>query len=164
MIDIYGYFKKKTGSSFSVNTFLGEHTYLFGWKDGLSIEEIIRFETQTGCKLPNEYKDFLLTTNGASLFSIPEEDSGFVFYSCEEIIQRTEDLRNMGYELSPNIYVIAECMHSPNIILVDCNRAKGYLIDGDVGYPPVNWNHLRYGYREFFMHLFETSGAEFWRW
>lgn len=164
MIDIYRYFKQKTGSSFSVKAFLGDHTYSFEWKEKATYESISCFETQAGCKLPNDYKDFLLVSNGASLFCIPEEASGFVFYPCEEIIQRTDDLRNLGYELPPNVYVIAECLHSPDVLLIDCAREKGYIIDGDVGYPPTNWNHLQYGFREFFLHLFETCGAEFWRW
>ena len=46
------------------------------WKNPATIEDIEVFEDRNQCSLPNDYKEFLLTSNGAIIFKSQYEDDG----------------------------------------------------------------------------------------
>ncbi|MGC4379308.1 SMI1/KNR4 family protein [Fictibacillus sp. Mic-4] len=55
-------------------------------------ENILSFEKNTGWKLPDDYKDFLLLHNGANIFDDPEYGGGLELYRLEEIKNIHEEM------------------------------------------------------------------------
>ena len=54
---------KKASKKATVKSLLGEETFCFLWNAPARNEDIESFECRNKCNLPDEYKDFLLTSN-----------------------------------------------------------------------------------------------------
>ena len=68
MMNVLKELNKKTTGKVTVKTVLGEETYCFMWNAPASVEDINAFEKRNGCRLPDDYKEFLLIANGAIIY------------------------------------------------------------------------------------------------
>ena len=59
---------KKASEKITVKTLLGEETYCFQWNSPTMMKDIETFEHRNQCSLPKDYKEFLLSSNGAIIF------------------------------------------------------------------------------------------------
>ena len=156
----------KTKGKITVKTLWGEETYCFLWNAPARLEEIEAFECKNKCSLPNYYKEFLLDSNGAIIYSTEDEyeDSGYKLLSIEEIEQVTQDMKAISYDIPDKWYCFMQCLFSPDILLFDLNKQTNYIIDGDVEYPVAEWEYIKADINMFFSRLCQCNGAMYWRW
>lgn len=148
----------------TVRTVFGEETYCFSWNAPALPEDIQAFEKKNECKLPDDYKEFLLVSNGAVIYKSEYEDDGYKLLSIEEIEQVTQELKNEGYCISDMCYCFLECLFSDDVLLLDLQKERNYIIDGDIGYPVAEWEYINGDFNTFFIRLCQCNGAMFWRW
>ena len=86
----------KKNDKIMVKTILGEEIYCFSWNEAANPESIKNFEDKNKCVLPNDYKEFLLTSNGAIIYKSEYEDDGYKLLSIEEIEKVTQEMKNDG--------------------------------------------------------------------
>ena len=151
-------------SKLQTTSLLGQtETYSFFWNPSISLDDIKKFETKTKVKLPTDYKDFLLVSNGGVIYNIESENSGYRLLGLNEIEQLTEELKEYGYEIPNGWYCFMECLFSDDVMFFDLsNNAR--IIDGDMGYPIDEWNTINGSFRTFMTRMYQCNGAMFWRW
>lgn len=138
--------------------------YSFVWKDPVSTEELAAFERETGYRLPNDYTEFLLLSNGAVLFKSAFEEDGYKLLGLPEIIQETQAMTKAGYSIPEGYYCFCQCLFNDDVLFFDLNQEKNYIVDGDVGYPPSAWKHISGDLNHFLIRLCICNGATYWRW
>lgn len=155
--------KKAIGKAL-IKDALNDVEYDFKWNDPADLNEIEDFEKETGYKIPDYYKEFLLCSNGGILYRIDEEDAGFELLGIKELKEYTDELNDAGYEIPMGCYVFMRCFFSADIMLFDTNKGSRCILDGDVGYPSNEWKILNCDFNTFFARLVTCNGAMFWRW
>lgn len=147
-----------------VKTVLGEETYYFMWNAPAAAEDILAFENRNECCLPNDYKEFLLISNGAILYKSEYEDDGYKLLSLEEIEKVTQEMRDDGYDIPDKCYCFLQCLFSDDVLLLDLKKETNCILDGDVGYPSDEWEYICSDINTFFIRLCQCNGAMYWRW
>ena len=155
---------KTVNDKVTVKTLLGEETYCFHWNTPATIEDVEKFEFRNQCSLPNDYKEFLLTSNGAIIFKSEDEDDGYKLLSVEELEEVTQEMRDVCYDIPNKCYCFAQCLFSDDVLLLDLRRKTNYIIDGDVEYPSTAWGYIKSDVNQFFIRLCQCNGAMYWRW
>lgn len=155
---------KKTNEKVMVKSVLGEETYCFIWNDPATAEDIQAFESRNGCSLPNDYKEFLLTSNGAILYKSEYEDDGYKLLSLEEMEEVTQEMKDDGYDISDKCYCFLQCLFCDDVLLLDLQKEADCIIDGDVGYPADEWEYIGLDINTFFIRLCQCNGTMYWRW
>lgn len=155
---------KRVKSDITVKTLLEEETYCFQWNAPTTIEDIQVFEYRNKCSLPNDYKEFLLTSNGAIIFRSMCEDDGYKLLSIEEMEEVTQEMRDDGYDIPDKCYCFVKCLFSDDVLLFDLQKQTNYIMDGDVGYPSNEWEYIKSDVNTFFIRLCQCNGAMYWRW
>lgn len=63
----------------TIKTILGEEVYGFYWNEPATLEKIEAFENRNNCKIPEDYREFLLISNGAIIYKSESEyeDDGY---------------------------------------------------------------------------------------
>ena len=148
----------------TIKNVLGEETFIFTWNNPSTEENLKAFENRNACSLPKELREFLLTSNGATLFKSEYEDDGYKLLSIEDIEKITQDMKNDGYDIPDNCYCFLQCLFSDDVLLLDLNKDKNYILDGDVGYPSDEWEYISSDINTFFIRLCQCNGSMFWRW
>lgn len=147
---------------------LGEETYCFTWNAPARAKDIQNFEKRNNCSLPNDYKEFLLASNGAILYNLESEseygDSGYKLLSLQEMEEFTQEMKDDGYDIPDKCYCFLQCLFSDDILLLDLQREKNYILDGDIGYPSDEWNYISCDINTFFIRLCQCNGDMYWRW
>ena len=136
----------------------------FKWNAPADSIEIENFEKETGCKIPDYYKEFLLCSNGGEIFRIADEDAGFELLSVKELKEYTAELNDAGYEIPKGCYIFMRCFFSADIMLFDTSKESRCIIDGDAGYPSSEWEYLNCDFNTFFAQFVTCNGDMFWRW
>lgn len=155
---------KTVSGKTTIKTLLGEEMYCFHWNDPATIEGIESFELRNQCSLPNDYKEFLLTSNGGIIFKSEYEDDGYKLLSIEEMEEVTQEMKDYGYDISDKCYCFIQCLFSDDVLLLDLKRQTNYIIDGDVGYPSIDWEYIKSDVNKFFIRLCQCNGSMYWRW
>lgn len=155
---------KKVNEKVIIKTLLGEEVYCFMWNVPATDKDIQAFEIRNKCSLPNDYKDFLLTSNGAILYKSEYEDDGYKLLSLEEMERVTQEMKDGGYDISDGCFCFLQCLFSDDVLLLDLKGETNYIIDGDVGYPTDKWKYIGSDINTFFIRLCQCNGAMFWRW
>lgn len=155
---------KKASEKITVKTLLREEIYCFQWNTPATIEDIEAFECRNQCSLPSDYKEFLLTSNGAIIFKSEYEDDGYKLLSIEEMEKVTQEMKDDGYDISDKCYCFVQCLFSNDVLLLNLQKQTNYIIDGDVGYPSNEWKCIRSDVNKFFIRLCQCNGAMYWRW
>lgn len=93
---------KNTEEKMAIRTLLGEETYCFAWRSPATFDDIETFEKKNKCSIPNDYKEFLLVSNGAIIFQSESEyeDDGYKLLSLKEMEEVTKEMIEDGYEIS----------------------------------------------------------------
>lgn len=164
MMNVLKELNKKIKGKFTVKTVLGDETYCFMWNAPASVEDINAFEKRNGCRLPDDYKEFLLIANGAIIYKSEYEDDGYKLLGIEDIENVTNEMKNDGYYISDGCYCFVQCLFSDDVLLLDVKRENNYIIDGDVGYPSEKWEYINADLNTFFIRLCQCNGAMYWRW
>ena len=84
--------------------------------------------------------------------------------TLEEIELVTQEIRNEGYDISDSWYCFIQCLFCDDILLLDLNKEKNYIVDGDVGYPSSEWEYINSDINTFLARLCQCNGAVYWRW
>lgn len=147
-----------------VKTVLGEETYYFMWNAPATAEDIQAFENRNKCSLPDDYKEFLLISNGAIVYKSEYEDDGYKLLSLEEVEEVTQEMKDDGYDISDKCYCFLQCLFSDDVLLLDLQKETNYIMDGDVGYPSGEWEYIGSDINTFFIRLCQCNGAMYWRW
>lgn len=137
---------------------------MFFWNAPALIEKIDFFEQKNKCVLPNDYKEFLQSSNGAIIYKSEYEDDGYKLLGIEEIEKVTQEMRDYGYDISDGCYCFIQCLFSEDVLLFDLKKQTNYIVDGDVGYPSNEWEYINSDINTFFRRLCQCNGAMFWRW
>lgn len=155
---------KKVSGDVVIKTVLGEETYCFIWNAPATAEAIQSFESRYECNLPNDYKEFLLTSNGAIIYKSEYEDDGYKLLSLEEMEEVTQEMKEDGYDIPNKCYCFLQCLFSDDVLLFDLQKEKNYILDGDVGYPSEEWEYIGSDINTFFIRLCQCNGTMYWRW
>ena len=155
---------KRINEKAMIKSVLGEEIYCFKWNAPATIKDIQDFENRNECCLPNDYKDFLLISNGAILYKTEYEDDGYKLLSLEEMEEITKTMKNDGYDISDKCYCFLQCLFSDDVLLLDLKKEVNYIMDGDVGYPSDKWEYIGSDINTFFIRLCQCNGAMYWRW
>lgn len=164
MMNILKELVKRANEKVMVKSVLGEETYCFMWNAPATAEAIQSFENRNKCSLPNDYKEFLLISNGAILYKSEYEDDGYKLLSLEEMEEVTQEMKDDGYDISDKCYCFLQCLYSDDVLLFDLQKETNYIIDGDVGYPSDEWEYIGSDINTFFIRLCQCNGAMYWRW
>lgn len=150
----------------TVKTIFGEEIYGFYWNEPAKVEKIEAFENRNKCRIPMDYREFLLISNGAIIYKSESEyeDDGYKLLGIEEIELVTQEMRDEGYDISDNWYCFIQCLFCDDILLLDLDKEKNYIVDGDVGYPSSEWEYINSDINTFFARLCQCNGAVYWRW
>lgn len=170
-MDILKELKSKTKDKkvLKYTNILGEDIeYGFRWNEPAKISEIKNFEIKIGFELPQEYKEFLSISNGAQIYTSldPYEDYGYKLLSLNEMMNMTNTMKSYGYQLKESWIVFMELLFSPDVLIFNLDKVETnkYIIDGDTGYPVVEWESLNGGFKDFICRLFICNGSMYWRW
>lgn len=141
----------------------------FEWNNPAAEGDIINLENQTGHLLPEDYKNFLKISNGATLF----KDLAYGQWGCnmlktENIWDETQKHLKRGYQLMDSWIIIAKWLGDGDVVLIDLEKYKNgdanYLIDGDEGYQTNDWDYIKGGFKKWLDRLIVAQGAKYWRW
>lgn len=154
----------QSSNKMTIKTLLAEESYSFLWNKPACEDEIKSFEVRNNCKLPKDYKEFLLVSNGAIIFKSDYEDDGYKLLSVEEMETITQEMKVDGYDILDKCFCFMQCLFSEDVLLFDLRKETNYIIDGDVGYPSNEWNYVNSNVNTFFARLFQCNGAMYWRW
>lgn len=141
-----------------------EENYQFFWNKPATEAEIEDFSKDAGFKIPPDYRELLMATNGAVIFKSKYEDDGYRLLSLRELKIVNQELKNVGYDIPDGYLCFCQCLFSEDILLIDSNRNKNYIVDGDMGYPCSMWKHLSGDFNSFLINLCLCNGSNFWRW
>lgn len=155
---------KKVNDKAVIKTVMGEEAYSFIWNEPAPIGNVLDFEKRNKCSLPDEYKEFLLVSNGAVIYKSEYEDDGYKLLSIEEMEKITQEMKDDGYNIQDYCYCFLQCLFSDDILLLDLKKEKNYILDGDVGYRSDEWKYISSDINTFFIRLCQCNGAMFWRW
>lgn len=155
---------KNANEKVMVKSVLGEEIYCFRWNTPAATEDIQAFENKNECSLPDDYKEFLLTSNGAILYQSEYEDDGYKLLSLEEMETVTREMREHGYNILDKCYCFLQCLFGDDVLLLNLQKETEYIIDGDVGYPSEEWAYIGSDINTFFIRLCQCNGAMYWRW
>lgn len=141
----------------------------FEWNKNATSLEIHRFEVSNQIVLPEEYKEFLKTTNGALMF----KDIHFGQWGCnilglKDLLNVTRKKIEEGYRLNSNWIVFATWLGDCDILVFDLKKYKAgvrnYIIDGDQGYQTNEWVYIKGGFSQWIDRLIVAQGSKYWRW
>lgn len=156
--------KDRVNKKVILKTIFGEETFYFTWNEPTTLDSIEDFENRNKCSLPDVYREFLLISNGAIIFKSECEDDGYKLLGIEEMEKVTEELKDVGYDISDKCYCFFQSLFSEDILLFDLQKQTNYIIDGDVGYPVDEWEYINSDVNTFLGRLCQCNGAMFWRW
>ena len=127
--------------------------YNFIINGDLSLGELELLEKSTNSKLPHDYKEFLMTSNGLTM------SSGARLLDINEIYY----LREL-YDYPRNILIIGECYSSELQIAIDLNGSSEncmYVIDvvADDYFYSINCD-----FTTFLNRFILSYGSDFWEW
>lgn len=101
---------KRLQGKVTVKTVFGDETYCFKWNTPASVENIDDFEKRNECRLPDEYKEFLFTSNGAIIYKSEYEDDGYRLLSIEEVEIATKEMKKDGYFIPDMCWCFLQCL------------------------------------------------------
>ena len=149
------------------NGFLGEMK--FEWKNPTTDFEIQKFEIAHNITLPQSFKRFLKISNGAVLFrDIKYGQWGCKILGLDELIDMSMQVKEWGYELSPEWLVFATWLGDCDILIFDLSKdnsgEKNYIVDGEQGERIEDWVRIKGNFNKWIDRLIVSQGAKYWRW
>ena len=130
------------------------------FREPVTIEQINEIESKSGWTFPEDYKEFLLITNGCKLFDHPCYGGENELYRLEDLIECNyedpfEDCFSIAYVYAENIVINSERFRSgdPNYLFV-----KG-KIDHFHEAEPLNMN-----FEMWLDRFIICQGSKFWNW
>lgn len=141
----------------------------FEWRKPATDEEIQQFEVENGTKLPEQFKEFLKISNGATLFKdIKYGQWGCNILGLNELIMVTREAKNRGYDLSDKWLVFATWLGDGDMVVFDLEKynagERNYIIDGEQGYQTDDWEFIKGDFCKWIDRLIVSQGAKYWRW
>jgi len=130
--------------------------YSFVLHDSCTLQEVDKLESTYKHKLPDDYKQFLLTSNGLNL-------SQFVssrIFSVDEIY----DVKNVFSSYPENIIIIGACCDATVHIGIDlCSDKENNIFVHDI-MDSDSLNSIHCGFAQFLNRFIITYGSSFWEW
>ncbi|CAJ1001053.1 SMI1/KNR4 family protein [Brevibacillus aydinogluensis] len=133
------------------------------WNEPATEAEILSLIETTGWMIPEDYKEFLLLHNGASLFVA--EMSAMKLHSINEILTYFEEYEEFyKYSYPKSWYMIGTYHGYGEYLFIDSERVKqgkkDYLViveEGDTQRVPLN-------FEEWIDRFIVCQGEHFWNW
>ncbi|MGN1315136.1 MAG: SMI1/KNR4 family protein [Lachnospiraceae bacterium] len=147
-----------------LRTALKEQVCSFSWNEPAGIEEIEAFEEKYHCRFPEDYREFLLVSNGATIFKTEDGDNGYQLLSLKEIEAETRELREDGYVISEKCHCFMKFLYSGDVLFFDFDKKFNYILDGNMNRHSYKWEYINTDINTFFWHLCQCNGAVYWRW
>ena len=107
----------KINGQIVLRTALDEENCSFLWNEPATIEEIEAFEKKHQCSFPEAYKEFLLISNGATLFKTESGSNGYQLLSLKEMEEETQEIREDGYIISDKCYCFIKFLFNGMLLL-----------------------------------------------
>jgi len=125
-----------------------------------SENDLLEFQKKLGYKLPNDYINFLMITNGCSLFDHPQ-------YGGESYLYKWQDIKKVTYEEPNDGYLKIAYIYQDDIIIdlkAYNNGSNNYImVKGHIDYfheaRPLNMN-----FELWFDRFIISQGVKFWNW
>jgi SMI1 / KNR4 family (SUKH-1) len=135
----------------------------FFWHPPISTQEINEFSKKTGWIVPDGFRDFLLFSNGATLFFYEPGFSGLRLYGLEEIIDYFNEYDHLyKHAYDKNWYMIGE--RDGEYFFIDSERVKEGQTDyivwvqvGDIQVLPLDFD-------TWLDRFIVCQGTPYWRW
>lgn len=138
----------------------------FHWNKPATIEEINAYEEQNGIRLPMEYKDFLLISNGAVLF----KDINYGQWGCnilpyQDTINVTNQLRIDGFEIKKQWLVFSTWLGDMDHLFFDLENinTNKYIIDVELD-SIEEWEYINGSFETWLDRLIVSQGCKYWKW
>ena len=141
----------------------------FEWRSPATDTEISKFEKANKIMLPDDYKEFLKTSNGATLFKDIEYGQwGCVLYGLDELIEKSKQVKNAYGDLFKESWLVfAEWLGDGDLFIFDLekvsNNEKKYLLYGGGCDSPADYRYLR-NFEIWLDRLIVAQGAKYWLW
>lgn len=134
--------------------------HVCSFKPPATAEEINLLETTTGFKLPDDYRNFLETCNGCSLFDHHLYGGEAQLHGIQEIIKRYHnvDIKN----------VLQVAWIYQDIIVIDIDKVKSgekeymFVKQSTIFYQPGR--NLFCNFETWLERFISTNGAKYWDW
>ena len=156
--------RNRVNGEILLRTALGEETAYFSWNEPASYEEIEAFEEKYGCRFPEDYREFLLISNGATLFKTESGSNGYQLLSLKEMEEETREMHEDGYSISNKCHCFLKFLYSGDVLLLDMDKRINYILDGNMNRHSYKWEYINTDINSFFAHLCQCNGAVYWRW
>ncbi|MCI5583980.1 MAG: SMI1/KNR4 family protein [Lachnospiraceae bacterium] len=154
----------KINGQIVLRTALDEENCSFLWNEPATIEEIEAFEKKHQCSFPEAYKEFLLISNGATLFKTESGSNGYQLLSLKEMEEETQEIREDGYIISDKCYCFIKFLFNGDVLFLDLDKKFNYILDGNMRRHSYKWEYINSDINTFFEHLCQCNGATYWRW
>ena len=125
----------------------------------LTLEEIRSFESKNKCIIPEDYKAFLLESNGMK-FNISGELS---LFSIQEIVESLKIMHDMCDGYKKGIYPIGFCLDD-NIVIKSDEIPTGKYIYACDCYCGDEYFSLDCNFETFLDRYLITNACKYWRW
>lgn len=134
------------------------------WSEGANEAGVKSLIDKRNWYFPQDYREFLLTSNGCTLFAHPSYGGGIDLLDIERMTRIHEEMGN----IPDHWYPIAWTNHTSGVICIDSHRCRDnvlpyiYFLDAieheDAAIP------IYCGFKTWFERLITCQGKEFWLW
>lgn len=156
--------KDSINGEITLRTALKEEVCTFSWNEPAAREEIEAFEEKHHCRFPEAYREFLLVSNGATLFKTESGTNGYQLLSLKEMEEETEEMKEYGYTLSDQCICFFKFLYSADMLFFDFDKKFNYILDGNMRRQVYKWEYINEDINTFFEHLCQCNGEVYWRW
>jgi len=141
----------------------------FEWKKAASKHELLNFERKNSIVLPESFKEFLLLSNGATLFKdIKYGQWGCTIYGLDDLLEITNKAKTWGYDINSNWLVFASWIGDCDVLIFDLRKSRNnennYIIDGNSSESVNDWQPIKGDFSKWFDRLVVAQGCKYWRW
>ena len=131
--------------------------------------KIKEFEKQTRLILPEEYKEFLQFSNGATLFKdIKYGQWGCKILGLDQLIKKKIEAKSWGYNLDTSWIIFATWFGDGDVLVFNLDKYNSspnkYILDGEQGYKCCEWEYINGSFLTWLDRLIVAQGAKYWRW
>ena len=136
----------------------------FTFNQPADIKEIKKFETQLNVKLPNSFKHFLSSYNGARIYDYDNID-GFILFGISEIINLNKLAQaTFDEDWNDKILIYGKYIGENNYLgfYVEDDYSEYKVIDCYFDDVPNNWRIIAKDFDDFIKQIVENNGNKYW--
>ena len=136
----------------------------FELNEPANIDDIMNAERELGVKLPDSYKEFLMSYNGARIFDYDGLD-GFIILGIKDILKANKFAKaTFEEDWLESIIIFAKYIGESNYLGFDGSKDESEyaVIDCFFEELPEDWTQIAANFDDFLEKIVEQQGKKFW--